>query len=67
MQDDEMKAKARELAEEVLLERITPLIGKDYSNKIATLRARVAAVRCGNGDGLPEVQTAYRALKWAVK
>lgn len=53
---------ARECAIEVLAARLPPLIGKDFKNKIPMLKGRIAAIRSGVGDGLPEVQSALLAL-----
>lgn len=53
---------ARECAIEVLLSRLPALIGKDFKNKIPTLKSRIAAIRAGLGDELPEVQSALLAL-----
>lgn len=62
--DETIAAKARELAEQVLLARMTPLIGKDYGGRLPVLRSRVAAIRAGNCDNLPEVLTAVAAMQW---
>lgn len=53
---------ARECAIEVLLARLPRLIGRDYTNKIPKLKARIATIRAGQGDELPEVQSALLAL-----
>lgn len=53
---------ARDCAIEVLSQRLPPLIGKDFKNKIPQLKGRIAAIRSGEGDGLPEVQSALLAL-----
>ena len=50
--------KAREIAEGVIATRITPLIGKDYKDRIPQLKQRIAAMRSGTGDNLPEVEAA---------
>ncbi|MAK71939.1 MAG: hypothetical protein CMF19_07825 [Idiomarinaceae bacterium] len=56
-------AVARKCAEQVLMERMTPLIGKDYKSQIPKLKQRIAAIRAGEGDNLPEVKSALLALE----
>lgn len=53
-----IEQKAREIAEGVIATRITPLIGKDYKDRIPQLKQRIAAMRSGTGDNLPEVEAA---------
>ena len=62
MSDENMKL-ARKLAEEVLMNKITPLIGKDYKNKIPALRAKIAVIRSGQHDDYSAVESAYLALE----
>jgi hypothetical protein len=67
---DPLIAHARKFAEWALMERLPQAqreSGYGSAKRLETLKARIAKIRAGNGDDLPEVRTAVLALEGAAK